>query len=75
MPTRRESNRARYYRLKAEELRTAADGMDHAQARLTILRLADNYDRLADTMDGVTPPPSAVAANRNLVRARSGGRC
>jgi hypothetical protein len=36
--------RAKVYRLRAEETRTAADGMRHQTNRDTLLRIADDYD-------------------------------
>ena len=39
--------RAKVYRLRAEETRTAADGMHHRTNRETLLRIADDYDLMA----------------------------
>jgi hypothetical protein len=39
--------RAKVYRRRAEEARTAADGMRHQTNRATLLRIADDYDLMA----------------------------
>jgi hypothetical protein len=44
--------RAQRYRLLAEEIRHAADGM-HADSRATLLRLANDYDLLARKLDAI----------------------
>ena len=36
------------WRLKAEEIRTARDGMSNPDARETFSRLAETYERLAE---------------------------
>jgi DnaJ-domain-containing protein 1 len=43
--------RAKVYRLRAEEIRTAADGMRHQTNRATLLRIADDYDLMAETIE------------------------
>jgi hypothetical protein len=43
--------RARAYRLRAEEARTAADGMRHQLNRATLLRIADDYDLMAESIE------------------------
>jgi hypothetical protein len=40
--------RARRWRLKAEECRTVADQLKNRMAQASIRRLAETYDRLAD---------------------------
>lgn len=42
------AERAKTYRLRAEEVRTAADGMRHEVSRATLLRIACDYDLMAD---------------------------
>jgi len=42
-----DTERAKLYRAKAEEIRTTADGMSHPESRAALLRLADTYERLA----------------------------
>jgi hypothetical protein len=44
--------RVRTYRSRAEEIRTAADGMRHADSQATFLRIARDYDLMADTLEG-----------------------
>jgi hypothetical protein len=43
----KDTERAKLYRAKAEEIRTTADGMSHPESRAALLRLADTYERLA----------------------------
>ncbi len=42
------AERARRYRMRAEELRTAAESMTNPVSRKTLLDLASSYDVLAD---------------------------
>jgi hypothetical protein len=44
-------DRARRFRLLAEEIRLAAEAMSEADARRTMLYMADNYDSLADHIE------------------------
>jgi hypothetical protein len=37
-----------YWRKRAEEMRTKADNCEHEQSRLTLLRAAAAYDRIAE---------------------------
>lgn len=46
------SARAQRYRLLAEEIRTAAEGM-RTTSRLDLVRIADNYDLLADQLERI----------------------
>jgi DnaJ-domain-containing protein 1 len=43
--------RATVYRLRAEETRTAADGIRHQTNRDTLLRIADDYDLMAEGIE------------------------
>jgi hypothetical protein len=43
----KDTERAKLYRAKAEEIRTTAEGMSHPESRAALLRLADTYERLA----------------------------
>ena len=43
--------RAKVYRLRAEETRTAADGMHHQINRETLRRIAGDYDLMADRIE------------------------
>jgi hypothetical protein len=51
MPLPSEDQRAAYYRNRAEEIRTAADGMRTDEARRTLNAMADNYDELAARLE------------------------
>jgi branched-subunit amino acid aminotransferase/4-amino-4-deoxychorismate lyase len=42
-------DRAHEYQDRAEEMRTCADGMKDQGARDTMMRLAENYDRMAES--------------------------
>jgi hypothetical protein len=48
--------RARQLRSRAEEIRTAAEGMQSIAARTTMLHIAETYDRLASHLDGYPLP-------------------
>jgi hypothetical protein len=43
--------RARNWRMRAEELRTLAEDMIEPEAKATRLRIADDYDRLAEQIE------------------------
>jgi hypothetical protein len=43
--------RARTYRLKAEEIRTSAEDMRDPETRTGFLRIARNYDLMANSID------------------------
>ena len=45
--------RARQFRMKADELRTACALVRNPDVRSSFLRMADNYDRLADQLEGL----------------------
>ena len=51
--------RARRLRSRAEEIRTAAEGMQSIPARTTMLHIAETYDRLANHLDGKPEPAKA----------------
>lgn len=51
MPEKR-AQRAKRYRLLADEIRNSADGMK-TESRLVLLRLADDYDLLAEKLDTI----------------------
>jgi hypothetical protein len=43
--------RARTYRLKAEEIRTSAEDMRYPETRIGFLRIARDYDLMADNIE------------------------
>ena len=43
--------RASRYRVRAEEIRSAAETMSHTDSRNALIRLADSYDRLASKIE------------------------
>ncbi len=45
-------HRAQWFRARAEEVRTASDGMVDPSARGTMHRIAETYQRIADQIDG-----------------------
>jgi hypothetical protein len=48
--------RAKQLRSRAEEIRSAAGGMQSIPARTTMLHIAETYDRLANHLDGRPEP-------------------
>jgi hypothetical protein len=50
MRTREE--RVTTYRLRAEEIRAAAENMRYPDSRATFLRIARDYDLMADNLEG-----------------------
>jgi len=50
--------RANRYRVRAEEIRSAAETMSHLDSRNALIRLAESYERLASKIEfGSQPPP------------------
>lgn len=49
-------DRGKRLRLRAEEARTVAEGMQSPEARQWLLGVAANYDRLADYIEGLAKP-------------------
>jgi len=49
--------RASRYRVRAEQIRAAAQSMSHTDSRSALIRLADSYDRLASKIETVPEVP------------------
>ncbi len=47
----KDTERAKLYRAKAEEIRATAEGMSHPESRVALLRLAETYERLAQKLE------------------------
>jgi 3-hydroxyisobutyrate dehydrogenase-like beta-hydroxyacid dehydrogenase len=43
--------RVRWLRAKAKEARTAADDMQHSDARITMLHIAETYEKVAEQLE------------------------
>jgi hypothetical protein len=55
--------RATRFRQLAEEVRAAAEGMRHAEARRALLTIAQNYERAAGMLEKTdAPEPGSSAA-------------
>jgi hypothetical protein len=52
----KDTDRAKLYRAKAQEIRTTADGMSHSESRAALLRLAETYERLAVKIEEHSDP-------------------
>jgi hypothetical protein len=50
------AERIKRYRLLAEEVRTAGESMETADARAVLIRMADNYEKLADQLETLGSP-------------------
>ena len=48
--------RVKSYRSRAEEIRAAAEGMTQPDSRATFLRIARDYDLMADHIEAKHPP-------------------
>jgi hypothetical protein len=46
-----EAGKVEYYRKRAAELRAVADGLQTAEAKELLRNIADNYERLALTLE------------------------
>lgn len=51
--------RARRYRMRAEELRAISEEVMLKETCLTLVSLAESYERMARTMERVQPAPAA----------------
>ena len=45
-------------RQRAERIRVTAEGMTNQESRDTMLRLAESYERMADSIDAAVIPPA-----------------
>jgi hypothetical protein len=45
------AERAKVYRLRAQEVRNAAQDIKHLESRAALMRLAASYDRVADNIE------------------------
>jgi hypothetical protein len=50
------TDRIRQLRLRAEEVRTIGDAMQDLDARRTLFGVAENYERLANTLERLARP-------------------
>jgi hypothetical protein len=48
-------------RQRAERIRVTAEGMPNQGSRETMFRLAENYERMADTIEAAIIPPARRA--------------
>ena len=48
-------------RQRAERIRVTAEGMPNQESRETMFRLAENYERMADTIEAAIIPPARRA--------------
>jgi hypothetical protein len=55
-----DAKRARRWRDKSEELRAAAESLKSESARHTLLRLAEDYDALAESLEALREPRAEV---------------
>jgi hypothetical protein len=57
-------NDPKHWRERAEEVRTLSDQMDHPESRRVLLRIAEDYDRLAEHAEQRTAGAAAVESKR-----------
>jgi hypothetical protein len=54
----------KHWRERAEEVRTLSDQMDYGESRRVLLRIAEDYDRLAEHAERRTTGVAAVEPKR-----------
>jgi hypothetical protein len=62
MPWRKPPNRSAEYRARAAEARVKAEETSDAEARKTLLQIADTWERMAAYEDKHNPPPNIPGA-------------
>ena len=70
-----ESDKTKRWRVRAEHLRSIAEGADDAVAKRTLLRLARDWERMADRNDQTERPtgPAAPSPAKTTGPAKKGG--
>jgi hypothetical protein len=62
-----ELDTARRYRQRAEELKIIADDETVHQTRLTLQRIAADYERMAETLEAIDRTNRAIARPRSVL--------
>ena len=62
-----ELDTARRYRLRAEELKIIAEDESAQQTRLTLRQIADDYERMAETLEAIDRTNRAIARPRGAL--------
>lgn len=60
-----ELDTAKRYRLRAEELKIIADDESGLQTRLTLRKIAEDYERMAETLEAIDRTNRAIARPRS----------
>jgi hypothetical protein len=62
-----ELNTARRYRQRAEELKIIAEDESVHRTRLTLQRIATDYERMAETLEAIDRSNQAIARPRSAL--------